>query len=306
MKLFYNDDYIASKHAFETTRKSQLIVESLERFPMQKLEIISPDPVTAQQLSKVHTKQYIRDVQYGGKLASSQGFVWDPGIWKMVCASTGGMVEAAKEALINGHSGTLSSGLHHARKAHGAGFCTFNGIALACVEVANDVENILIIDLDAHCGGGTHELTAKMENVWQLDIATNAYDCYQETERHALHIVDTAQEYIITLRRELKRFSEEGPYFDLVIYNAGVDCYEGCDIGGLPGFNDIAIQIRDSLVYEWCYCLGHPIAFTIAGGYTGPRFSEEELIRFHRGTIAAAARYSSQCGTMRRSTSKSV
>jgi hypothetical protein len=63
---------------------------------------------------------------------ATQGFPWDPALWEMVCTSNGGVIAAAIEALRTRRvSGSLSSGLHHARRARGAGFCTFNGLVLA-------------------------------------------------------------------------------------------------------------------------------------------------------------------------------
>src|SRR2546429_582741 len=64
-------------------------------------------------------------------LAESQGFVWGLGLWPMVLASNGGAVAAALAALQEGVAGSLSSGLHHARRGSGAGFCTFNGLVIA-------------------------------------------------------------------------------------------------------------------------------------------------------------------------------
>jgi hypothetical protein len=74
----------------------------------------------------------------------SQGFSWDAGLWPMVLASNGGAVAAGLAALEHGVAGSLSSGLHHARRAKGAGFCTFNGLALAAREaLAGGTRSIL-------------------------------------------------------------------------------------------------------------------------------------------------------------------
>ena len=57
------------------------------------------------------------------------------------------------------HAGALSSGLHHASTERGNGFCTFNGLALAARALMDGGANhVLILDLDAHCEGGTYEI----------------------------------------------------------------------------------------------------------------------------------------------------
>ena len=76
----------------------------------------------------------------------------------MVCASNGGAVAAARAARAGGVAGSLSSGLHHAGRDRGAGFCTFNGLVLAArAALSEGAARVLVLDLDAHCGGGTHE-----------------------------------------------------------------------------------------------------------------------------------------------------
>ena len=42
MKTFYNDDYVASEYAFDTTRKAQAIAESLATAPIQGLSLVDP------------------------------------------------------------------------------------------------------------------------------------------------------------------------------------------------------------------------------------------------------------------------
>ena len=74
----------------------------------------------------------------------------------MVLSSNGGAVAAGLAALEHGVAGSLSSGLHHARREKGAGFCTFNGLVIAAREALTaGARSVLILDFDAHCGGGT-------------------------------------------------------------------------------------------------------------------------------------------------------
>ncbi len=134
MRIFYSPNYTVAAHSFETTRKSRWIAESLACEPIATVALVAPEPISATALSRVHDPEYVRAVRNGSprELAESQGFPWDPTLWDMVCASNGGAMAAAIEALRTRQvSGSLSSGLHHARRTRGAGFCTFNGLVLA-------------------------------------------------------------------------------------------------------------------------------------------------------------------------------
>ncbi|MBN1632303.1 MAG: hypothetical protein JW990_21305, partial [Thermoleophilia bacterium] len=174
MRVFYSPDYVGSAYAFETTRKAQWVADSLAVSPIEDIDLVEPPPLSWDQVVRVHDPDYVRAVQTGTPrhLAESQGFEWDPGLWPMVLSSNGGAVAAAFAALEHGMSGSLSSGLHHARRGHGAGFCTFNGLAMAArAALAAGAESVLILDLDAHCGGGTASLIAEDPRIWQVDVA---------------------------------------------------------------------------------------------------------------------------------------
>jgi acetoin utilization deacetylase AcuC-like enzyme len=293
VKLFFSPDYVRSGHAFETTRKSQWIVESLLREPMAGIELLAPDPLSETQLREVHDPSYVTAVRTGEPraLAESQGFPWDPSLWSMVCASNGGAVAAALAALAEGVAGSLSSGLHHARRDRGAGFCTFNGLALGVrAACAAGADAILVLDLDAHCGGGTHSLVADDPHIWQLDIAVSPFDDYAPTARTTLDLVRDATHYLVVLQSRLQVLEAEAPAFDLCLYNAGMDPFEGCSIGGLRGITRSILEERERLVFDWCGRRRIPVSFVFAGGYLGPGLDEPGLVALHRLTLLAAVR----------------
>jgi hypothetical protein len=73
-------------------------------------------------------------------------------------------------------AGALSSGLHHARADRGAGFCTFNGLAVTAHAALDfGAERPQVLDLDAHCGGGTRSMTDP-DSVVQIDVSTVGFD----------------------------------------------------------------------------------------------------------------------------------
>jgi acetoin utilization deacetylase AcuC-like enzyme len=293
MKIFYSSSYTIAFHAFETTRKSRWIAESLAREPIGDIELVAPEPTSAAVLSRVHDPEYVDAVRNGEprELAESQGFHWDPALWEMVCASNGGVIAAAVDALRTRRvSGSLSSGLHHARRARGAGFCTFNGLVLAArVALDADARTVLILDLDAHCGGGTHELIHGDERIWQMDVSVDAFDLYEALGNNQLELVHDASRYLGTIERKLTWLEREAPRFDICLYNAGMDPFGGCSIGGMQGVTQRVLREREVAVFSWCRMRGVPIAFVLAGGYLGPELERAGLVELHRLTLEAGA-----------------
>jgi acetoin utilization deacetylase AcuC-like enzyme len=301
VKVFYDNRYVGAAHSFDTTKKAELVADAIEKMP--GVSLVSPQAATQRELAMIHKPSYVRAVLTGkGAGKSSAGFPWDPGYAEAVATSTGGAVEAALAALRDGVAGSLSSGLHHAGADRGAGFCTFNGLALAAKIALGGrptdgivrrfmkprCRKVLILDLDAHCGGGTHNIIKNDPRIWQIDISVCGFDSYADMhpDRHHLHIVRDPEDYLPLLELELERAAEED--FDLVLYNAGMDPHEDCNIGGLTGITSDVIRLRERMVFDWARARGIPVAFVLAGGYTGGDMWDERLTALHQMTVAAA------------------
>lgn len=291
MKVFFSPDYVLAAHSFDTTRKAGWIALSLEEEPISHVTVCEPKPISVEQVLEVHASDYVQAIQTGEplELAQSQGFVWDPSLWQMVLSSNGGAVAAALAALQDGIAGSLSSGLHHAYANKGLGFCTFNGIVLAAVAALKaGAERILILDLDAHCGGGTSALITAFPQITQLDISVDRYDHYLSNAQSSLSLVKDAGTYLDTIKLGLEQVSREVP-FDLCIYNAGMDPFAGCLSGGLLGITEEVLLEREKMVFQWAASHKLPVAFVVAGGYSGKFLSKEHLVFLHRLTLQQAA-----------------
>ncbi len=278
-KVFYSPQYCAASYSFDTTRKAGWIADSLRDNPIPGVEVVEPTPLSLEAVFRTHDREYVEAVATGEpeSLASSQGFPWCESLLPSVLSSNGGLVAAAKAAIAEGVSGTLSSGMHHARREAGLGFCTFNGLVIAAKESGCD--DVLIVDLDAHGGGGTESLISGDVRIRQLDIATDPFDLHDATL-----VARTRDEYLAMLIASLDAIDKKP---DLVLYNAGMDVFAG-DCGFLQA-HDIAA--RETIVFQWCHRHSVPIAYTMAGGYTGST-SKAELIGLHRCTIRAASHFS--------------
>ncbi len=292
--VFFSPAYVGSSYAFDTTRKARWVADSLTSRPIRGVDLREPRPLHREQVLGAHDPAYVRAVETGApeSLAESQGFPWDGGLWPMVLASNGGVVAAALAARrggAGGVAGSLSSGLHHARRERGAGFCTFNGLAMAAQHaLGSGAGSVLVLDLDAHCGGGTHSLIRDDPRIWQLDVSVSDFDDYAPSARASLDVVTDAAGYLPRITQRLEELATGAPRFDLCLYNAGMDPYEGCDLGGLPGITREMLAERERLVFGWCRERGVPVAFVLAGGYLGARLDEAGLVDLHRLTITAA------------------
>lgn len=298
MNVYYSTAYVGAAYSFETTRKAGWVADSLAASPIPGIDLVEPEPASREQVGRVHSAEYVRAVETGSPrtLAESQGFVWDPGLWPMVLASNGGAVAAALDALQHGMSGSLSSGLHHARRGSGAGFCTLNGLVIAAGEaLAAGAGRVLILDLDAHCGGGTASLIAGEQRIWQVDVSVDAFDYYRvaatdpQSGRISPRLVGRGEDYLPAVEAALEELAERGPRFDLCLYNAGMDPFEGCSTGGLPGITKEILAARERMVFEWLQQQGLPAAFVLAGGYLGWGLDQAGLVELHRLTLATAA-----------------
>jgi len=292
IRVLYSPEYVRSGFAFDTTRKARWVADSLVESPIPDIALVEPVPLTRDRAAEVHDPEYVEAVETGepGGLAESQGFQWDARLWPMVLASNGGAVAAACAALQDGVAGSLSSGLHHARYGMGAGFCTFNGLVIAAkAALTAGAESVLILDLDAHCGGGTASMIAAEPRIHQLDVAVSDYDSYPATGQSRLVLVDSASEYLSSIGRVLDEADRRSDSFDLCLYNAGMDPSEDCSIGGLAGITRDILAERERMVFEWCSVRHLPVAFVLAGGYIGDQLDEHGLVALHRLTLTAAS-----------------
>ena len=269
---------------FDTLRKS---AEIAERIPEMLVDPACMVEEATKQILNAHSREYVKALQTGdpGYLSETNGFNWDEGVWEMAVNSTAGVLAACKTVLSPDTNapkiaGSLSSGLHHARTGSGSGYCTVNGLAIAANSFNN--LNIMILDFDAHCGGGTVNMLRDLgidHRVSQYDLSTNMFDEYDEDENHIISIADNDENYLGKVRKILASIDTR---YDLVLYNAGTDPY--------PKISHETLEERDRKVFERCVDLNIPCVFVLAGGYT---FSQDmnSLVRSHLSTIKAANSY---------------
>lgn len=271
--------------SFDTIRKQLDIIRIIDERGLP-YQVVLPELIDRLDLELVHDPYYVRAVITGepSGLAGS-GLSWSPGRYEEVLISTSAVVAAVQHALATGsNAGCTSSGLHHAKAERGEGFCTFNGLAIAAIKaVEAGAKRVLILDLDAHCGGGTAQLIAGRDGIEQVDVSVSSYDRYVNTANATLHMA-RGDNYLDVIGDALAAIVDPES-IDVVIYNAGMDPHQHA--GGASGITTEVLAERERMVFEWANSRGIPVAFTLAGGYTGG-VTAEELADLHLLTFEAA------------------
>jgi len=283
LTVFYSPAYVV-EGKIETVTKAKLIAGMIEAGKAGEVWLEAPKFATRKELELVHSPEYVRST-FEDKQSFLEVGAWSQPLLDSILASTGGMRDAVKEALKNGRSGSLSSGLHHARRNSGNGFCQFNGLALAALEALKKVRTVGILDLDAHAGGGTFDILGGHPQVCLADVTVNSFDSWEPTvpDRHFYVEVDHPKGYLGHVEEALH--SLEG--VDFLIYNAGMDAYEKA--GGMKGITMDIIRKREKLVVHWAKARKIPHIFALAGGYKWDGLTLEEVAELHLETVKVFA-----------------
>jgi len=291
-KIHFDPSFEVAR-GFDTVKKNARVAAALAGRP--GFEFVSPRPVDRSQLLAVHDETYVHAVISGSPLhlARSAGVDWSPDHVASWLGSTGGVLAAAS-VVLNGDrvAGSLSSGLHHARYESGSGYCTFNGLALAAHEaIMAGATGVLIIDFDAHGGGGTAAIIERLHQrgirgIRQIDVSTSSFDSYDSNER-STHVLSGPETYLDDIAQALESV-DDSARFDLVLYNAGMDPHEKA--GGPHGIDTATIAERERMVFDWCADRGYGVAWVLAGGYASNDFGLDEVAELHALTAEAAAR----------------
>lgn len=238
-------------------------------------------------IEKVHDAAYARAVRTGmpKALAESEGFTWSPAFADSVVRIWAGHAAACRLALEAGTVIHPVSGAHHARRARGGGFCTFNflvGAGRALLD-ARAVHRVAIVDLDAHQGDGTWELAAGDERFGIFDIAGDDWIGERRSDRAMMAVVDRAKAYADALAGLPAFLDRVRP--GLVQLQAGMDCHQDDPIGGIAGVDADFLAWRDRYVLQEVRRREIPVVINLAGGYQ----RDGKTVALHVETLRAAA-----------------
>jgi len=256
------------------------------RFPLEKYRLLRERVEAAgvatvlesqaagwDELARVHSPRLLGCLRGGGLSEREQrglGLPWSPALIERARRAAGGTVGAAREALKRGVAINLGGGTHHAGRDFARGYCVFNDVVLAAVQLRAEgrARRVLVVDCDVHQGDGTADLLGADREAFTLSLhgARN----YPFARVPSDLDVDLASgtgddEYLARLAPALDAALEAGP-FDIAFYLAGADPFVGDRLGRLA-LTKPGLRARDGFALDRLAGAGIPSCVVLAGGY---------------------------------------
>lgn len=175
--LIHSDEY--KNWIFDPTHPTQgrrfnnardLFITSAMKQGIDVVELL-PRLATAAELNRVHIPSYIDEVV--NQYISNEWEGQRADLANLACLFVGGTLTALDALLTNKTKLAIHfpGAKHHAQKDHSSGFCVFADFALAAdIATKDHGKKVAILDIDAHHGDGTENLTAENLNVLTFSI----------------------------------------------------------------------------------------------------------------------------------------
>ena len=176
MKVIYSSKYLdygfGEGHPWWPERSKEFL-KTLTKSGL-KYEILKPKRATDEDVTLVHSKDYIQRVK---ELTQSLGFLSPdtPVTPKNLEAAywyVGGTILSCSLALEGEIAFNTLGGLHHAGINNSSGFCIFNDHAIAIRKLQKEgrIKKAFVLDLDVHAGNGTQEIFYSDPSVFTLSV----------------------------------------------------------------------------------------------------------------------------------------
>ncbi len=274
--LIHSDEY--ANWVFQSTHPTQgrrfINAKNLLQDYIPNIEIIPTRNATVEELELVHSKEYINFVLEEGK--SNEWFGSRPDLSNIASMFVGGTL-VGLDNLLSGKALTaihFPGAKHHAQKNRSSGFCVFADFSIAAhIASKNFGKRIAIIDIDAHHGDGTENLTINNPDILSYSIHEygifpgTGYDSYPEYNayNYALGLDDT-EKTDSALFRGLNLFIEKAKSFnpDLIFIACGADGHNEDPLSNLEYTVEGYRQVASMLVENFP---GLPFLMGGAGGY---------------------------------------
>jgi acetoin utilization protein AcuC len=149
-------------HPFGPDRHGAFMREFEARGFHKRAQLLEPRDATDDELRSFHTPEYLALVRE--RSITGQGFLDGGdtpafrGVYEAAACVVGATLNAAAAIMMGeARRGFVPiGGLHHAARAHAAGFCVFNdiGVAIEVLRKRHGLKRIAYADIDAHHGDG--------------------------------------------------------------------------------------------------------------------------------------------------------
>ena len=155
----------------------------------QRLRVLEPRAATRQELELFHRPEYVELVRE--RSTTGQGYLdaGDTPAFRGVYEAASSVVGAtllAVEELMAGRGRRAFvpiAGLHHASRAHAAGFCVFNdcGVAIEVLRRRFGLQRVAYVDIDAHHGDGVYYAFESDPDLLFADLHEDGHYLYPGT-----------------------------------------------------------------------------------------------------------------------------
>lgn len=294
MRLYYTDHFelpLPETHRFPMAKYRELRRRVASSDCHRDDPLLVPPAATDEQLVRCHDPAYVQRV-CDGTLSTQEirriGFPWSEKMVERSRRSTGATIAAARGALSEGVAANLAGGTHHAFADAGEGFCVFNdaAVAIRTLQAEGLIARACVIDLDVHQGNGTASIFADDQSVFTLSMhGAKNFPLRKSPSDLDVPLEDATddQTYLALLTDALDVLDAQTP-FDLAIYLAGADPFEGDRLGRMS-LSKQGLKQRDEKAFSWCRDHDLPVAVTMSGGYA-PQI--DDIVDIHAATLEAA------------------
>jgi acetoin utilization deacetylase AcuC-like enzyme len=274
MNTYFSPDYISLSNSLETVRKSEWLAKKILG---NGGFLVEPKPINREELAEFLDHDYVASLFDLTLDWSALGSRWNSDLLKSIRHSNGGVRDAVLSAIENGYAGSLSSGLHHAGRNYGMGFCQVNGLAMGAIIAKQHGKRVGVLDVDAHFGGGTYDIIGDL-NIPIADLSTSQLDSWRSTSN--IHHVDfytvrDRQSYLSKVQKALDHL--KACDVDFIMHNAGMD-------PSLNGISKETLEMREEMVANWCKDNNIKACWVLAGGYLSDTITPAVLTDMHYAT----------------------
>lgn len=294
MRVFYSDQHevpLPPGHRFPMGKYRALRERLLAEGVVAEGQLQAAPFVTRDELERVHDPAYVAAILDGTVDAAMMrriGLPWSPALVARSSASAGGTLAAARAALVDGLAANLAGGTHHAHRAHGAGFCVWNDLAVASAALLAEgrAGRVLVFDVDVHQGDGTAAIFAGDDRVLTFSLhGARNFPFEKQVSDLDVPLPDGAgdDEVLAAVDHGLAHFASRAAP-DLVLYQGGVDALATDTLGRLR-MTHAGLAERDRRVLSHFRARAIPVVLTLGGGYSKPI---DDTIAAHAATYRIA------------------
>lgn len=291
LTVYYSDSTsipLPARHHFPQQKYALLRQHVQTLVDRGSVQLHPAEPVSVDNLLRVHTAEYVANALEGGLTAQQQrelGFPWSQAYALRARRSVGATLAAARIAAAGSWAAHLAGGTHHAFRDAGRGFCLFNDVAVAIhtLRAEGHSPRVLVVDADVHQGDGTAALFADDDRVFTLSLhGARNYPRVKMQSDLDVPLPDNTDDtaYLTALAAALDQAWQRCRP-QMVYYLAGADPFVG-DKYGHMALTKAGLLERDRHVLQRCLAEKLPVVTVMAGGYAR---NIADTVEIHAATI---------------------